>query len=108
MTTLATVNAYYHAILRVAPPPVLAETYAEEIDGGTLTLAQFEQQLINQALNSTIPALVVYDAFFDMTPFSPGLDFLTNYANQLQAQGFSLQNVYVNLGASFINVSPFA
>ena len=70
-------------------------------NSGALTLPAFEGQLIQQSFNSTIPALVTYDAFFGGIPNSTGLDFLTNYANTLTADGFSLQNIYVNLGASF-------
>jgi hypothetical protein len=101
MSTINTVNAYYQAILRITPSSALAQALATQIDSGALTLSAFEGQLLSQSFNSTIPALVVYDAFFGTTPNSGGLTFLTGYANQLTAQGFSLQNVYVNLGASF-------
>src|SRR6202012_4272175 len=89
--------------LRVPAPLAFAQSVAGQIDGGTLTQDQFIQQLVGIAQNSTIPALSVQDFFFGASPSSPGLDFLTNFANTIQTPaggGFSLQNTYVNMAAT--------
>ena len=106
--TLATVNAYYQAYLRVTPPSALAQSIAASINSGSQSLAGLQSQLLSQAQYTTIPALTTYNFFYANTPASTGLDFLANYATTLANQGFSLQNVYVNLGASFAANSAFA
>ena len=117
------INDIYRGILRSPPPtdpndplfpfnfmnwsssPATAGVLAEDF---LAKLFNLETALLNAAQNSTIPALTVYDLFFGATPWSGGLDNLTSYSRGLEAQGFSPQNVYVNLGASFITTSPMA
>src|ERR1019366_3658589 len=119
--SLNIVNSYYRAILRTTPSASLAQVFATQLDSGTLTSNQLEAQLLSSAQSSTIPALETYDVFYNGTPQTSGVDFLTNYALALQAGAytynsagvfqltpgqntgipFSLQNVYVNLGATF-------
>ena len=117
------VNSYYRGILRFAPPTSLANVFANQLDAGTLTSTQLQTQLLSSAQSSSVPALVTYDFLFNSTPTSSGVDYLTTYASNLQSgnytysstgvfsQGtapgqyssiqFSLQNVFVNLGATF-------
>ena len=120
------VNSYYQGILRFTPPASLAAVFAAELDAGTLTTTQLQAQLLSDAQTSSIPALVSYDIQFNTTPNSGGLTYLTAYSSALQSGNytfnngsiqlgtvpnqfssiqFSLQNVYVNLGATFAGSS---
>ena len=54
-----------------------------------------------------MPALIAYDAFYGTMPSSAGLDYLTNFAAGLPAEGFSVMNIWVNLGASFADNGVF-
>ena len=117
------VNSYYQGILRTKPSASLAAVYADQLDAGTLTQTQLQAQLLSSAQGSSIPALLAYDLLYNTSPTSSGLDFLTTYATAIQSGNytynsagvfqlgttngqfssvpFSLQNVYVNLGATF-------
>lgn len=121
--SINTVNSYYRGILRFTPPANLASVFANQLDAGTLTTTQLQNQLLSSAQSSSVPALVTYDLLFNSTPGTSGVDYLTTYASNLQSgnytysstgvfsQGtapgqynsiqFSLQNVFVNLGATF-------
>ena len=101
MATIDTVNQYYRALIRSDAPPGLAQRIANQIDAGTLTLDNYQTQLIGQAQSSTIPALIAYNFFYGNTPNTGGLDFLTTYTNTLTNQGFTVERIYINLGASF-------
>ena len=101
MATIDTVNQYYRALIRSDAPPGLSQRIANQIDAGTLTLDNYRTQLIGQAQSSTIPALIAYNFFYGNTPNSGGLDFLTTYTNTLTNQGFTVERIYINLGASF-------
>ena len=90
----ATITASYRAILRMPPDlqGFVATTYTD-VDG-------LNGQLLVEAQDSTVPALTMFDVMFGATPaWAGGLDYLTTYVRGLETQGFSLQNVYVNLGA---------
>jgi hypothetical protein len=50
---------------------------------------------------TTVPELITFDFFYGKTPSSAGVDYLTHYDAQLAQMGFSQQNVWVDLGASF-------
>lgn len=81
-----------------------ANTVGLQFDNGALTVATYAAQLIIQAQPTTVPALSTYDFFFGVIPSSAGLDYLTNFANQIQSPGgggFSVINTFVNLAATF-------
>ena len=113
---LQSLNAHYLAILRRGLTTFEINNVIESEDNLAFShlpiqffiTPQTDTSLLSRAQNTTIPALVSYDVFFGATPWSGGLDFITNYASSLLNQGFSQQNVYVNLGASFIIASPQA
>lgn len=116
------VTSYYKAILRYTPPQSITDVYANQLETGALSIAQFTSQLLSSAQSISIPGLVAYDLFFGVTPGSSGVDYLASYAGALQTGNytfqngqikigtspgqynlpqFSLQNVWVNLGATF-------
>ena len=101
VSSLAAVDAAIQGVLRTTPAATYAAQEAAQIDAGSLGLTQFVAQLIAQAANTTAAALVTYDKFYGTIPGSAGLDYLSGFAAGLPAQGFSPQNVWVNLGASF-------
>ena len=101
--TLQSVQAANQGILRAPASATTARQEGVVITTGAsgLGLTQLVTALIGQAATSTVPALVTFDAFYGATPGSSGLDYLANYTQQLQTEGFSLLNAWVNLGASF-------
>ena len=111
----------YAAILRTPPSIVTAETLTSELASGTLTAAQLQTQLLSTAQNTTIVGLLSYDFINGTTPFTSGLDYLANYAADLESGNytyiggfqlgtapgeydqtqFSAQNTYVNFTAAY-------
>lgn len=101
--TTQTIQNDHLAIIRMPLALEQATTVADAINAGTQTEAQYVQQLISVAQSSTVPAVAVYDFFFGAIPLSLGIDFLTNFANQIQTPaggGFSVINTYVNMAAT--------
>lgn len=108
---LAPVTAAYLAIYRTAITQNYADQVASRIDEGQTTLAQFESGLIEseQALYTTLPALVTIDAFYDATPSSANLTTVaaatggTSYytAAELHNLGYSDTNVWTVLAAGW-------
>src|SRR5580692_4585855 len=93
--SLNIVNTYYRAILRTTPSADLAQVFATQLDAGTLIPNQLEAQLLSSAQGSTIPAVLTYDIFYNATPATTGVDFLTNYANALQAGAYTYSSAGV-------------
>jgi hypothetical protein len=88
--TYGLVQSAFQAILRTAPGAEVSQS-ALQIDQGKLTLAQLEANLIagTQAQQTTIPALIVYDAFYGGTESSGGLDYVTNTDAAVVAKTFT-------------------
>jgi hypothetical protein len=93
------VSAYYQAILRTPPPAAYLSQTALALDQGTLTTQQVLSQLLSSAQATTVPALLSYDFMVGSTPSSPGLNFLTNFATDLQTGNYTYRNGFV--GGSF-------
>lgn len=101
--TAASVGDATLGILRSGDNDTHVAQIAGSISSGQLTLSNYINQLIGQAQSTTIPSLAVYDFFFGTLPSSVGLDFLTNFATQIQSPsggGFSVVNTFVNFAAT--------
>ena len=98
---LPVVDLAIQGVLRQAPDPTTAATLAGELTAGTITEGGMISGLISEAQSTTVPGLVTFNQFYGTTPSSAGLDYLANFDVQLAQAGFSLINVWVNLGASF-------
>ena len=70
------VTAAYLGIYRTVPTSAYVTQTAAQIDGGQTTLANYENGLIasEQAMYSTLPALVTINAFYNATPIDLGVD----------------------------------
>ena len=108
VATAAQVDAAYTGIVRSAPDAGTQQDVLNRINAGTLMLEQLDTQLIGQVTDSTVAALVTFDAFYGDLPTSGGLDFLTRFANGLPAQGFQPLSIWIGLGASFADNGAFA
>jgi hypothetical protein len=105
------VSSAYVAILRTQPSTALLNTTVTQIATGQLSLAQFENGLLGgeQAIETTLPALVTIDAFYDATPGSALLTTVatatsgTSYdtAAELHNLGYSNANLWTILGAGW-------
>jgi autotransporter passenger strand-loop-strand repeat protein len=98
-----TVSTAYTAILRTQPTAALISQTLSQIEAGQVTLAQFESGLINseQAIYSTLPALVTIDAFYSATPSSI---LLTTVATATSGTTFYTAAGLHNLGYSDANL----
>jgi uncharacterized repeat protein (TIGR03803 family) len=106
-TTAAQVAAAYLAILRTQPSTDLVNQTLAQIDAGQTTLAQFETGLIasDQALYTTLPALVTIDAYYDATPSSSILTAVAaSTGSPAQIGGFYSAAYLHSLGYSDPNV----
>jgi len=72
------VTIAYQAILRTTATVTTANQIGLQITTGQTTLAQYESGLIAQAQQTTVPALIVYDAFYGGTENGGGLSYVTN------------------------------
>jgi hypothetical protein len=99
--SVASVQAAADGILRQPLPLGTALSDVAQITAGSTTLSALEQTFITNAGTTTTPAVIAYDWFFGSTPGSAGVDNLSAFSQSLLNQGFSAQNVWVNLGASF-------
>jgi hypothetical protein len=99
----ASVTAAYQAILRVAPPGAALDAAVSQIAAGGLSLSQLDTSLITgeQALFTTIAALVTIDAYYGATP-SSGL--LTTVAAATSGTSYASALELHNLGYSDTNV----
>lgn len=97
------VASAYQAILRSSPTPVSADQVALQITAGQTSLAQYETGLITseQAIYSTLPALVTIDAFYGATPSSA---LLTTVATAVGGTSYYTATELHNLGYSDPNV----
>ena len=105
--TAAQVAAAYLAILRTQPSADLVNQTLAQIDAGQLTLAQYEAGLIasDQALYTTLPALVTIDAYYDATPQSSILTAVAaDTGSPAQIGGFYSAAYLHSLGYSDPNV----
>lgn len=106
--TATQVLGAYAGVLRVGTDAATLAQTVGQITAGTLSLSQLVTGFIATAGTSTVPAAVTYDAFYGALPAAAGLDALTQFALGLPALGFSTQNIWVNLGASFAANGMFA
>jgi hypothetical protein len=100
MATIDDVKASYLAINRTALNDATAAAVAAQIDGGTLTLATYQTNLI-EASTTTTKAAVALSSFVQGTvPSSEKVDSLTAFA-KLQADYYAntLQSAHSELGA---------
>jgi hypothetical protein len=97
------VSAAYYGILRYQPNASLVSQTVSQIQTGQTTLAQFESALIGDelTLETTLPALVTIDAFYDATPTSA---LLTEVAASTTETAFYTAIELHNLGYSDTNV----
>ena len=110
-SNLPNVVAADESILRVEPSTNSANQVASEIDAGQTTITQYQSGLIdsNNALYTTLAALVTIDAFYDATPSSTVLTSAaaatsgTSYdsAAELHNLGYSDTNVWTVLGSGW-------
>jgi hypothetical protein len=108
---LPVVTLAYQSILRTAAPSTSAAQTAAQLDTGQTTLAQYESNLITseQALYTTVAALVTIDAFYNATPSSGNLTTVatatsgTSYysAAELHNLGYSDTNVWTVLASGW-------
>jgi len=103
------VAADYQTILQVAPSSAYATSVAAQIDAGALTEAQLEASLLGsqQAMYSSLPALIEIDAFYGVTPTTASLTMVSNYATGLFNAGESVANIWSILGLEFAHNSTF-
>ena len=109
--TYALVQSADQAILRTSPTAAYVTQNALQIDADQVTLVQFENGLIasEQAVYTTLAALVTIDAFYGATPSSALLTTVatatsgTGYATALELHnlGYSDPNVWTILGADW-------
>jgi hypothetical protein len=105
------VVAVYQKILRLSPSPASADQEALRITAGQTTLSTYANSLISgeQALYTTIAALVTVDAFYNATPSSANLTTIatatsgTSYytAAELHNLGYSDTNVWTVLASGW-------
>jgi len=108
---LASLTAAYTAIFQNAPTSTtLIPSTLTAIQNGQTTLAQWEASLIAQPTvqQTTLPALIVYDAFYGTTEGSGGLNYVTNQNAGVVAGIFTASGnpnveeaVYSTLGSWF-------
>lgn len=80
MATIDDVKASYKAIVRVDLNDAAAAATAAAIDGGQISLTQYQQSLISQAAPTTVAALALSTAITGLVPTSEKLDQLTAFA----------------------------
>jgi T5SS/PEP-CTERM-associated repeat protein len=103
----APVAAAYTGIYRVAPSAALVSQTVGQIEAGQTTLAQVESGLIasEQALYTTLPALVTIDAYYDATPSAATLNAVAAATGSPSQIGGFYSAAYLNsLGYSDPNV----
>jgi len=114
MTTAAEVQSIYANIIRQSLNSIVASATAAAIDGGSTTKAGYIASLINQAANSTRPALLVSNYITGIAPDSATLDnrttFCQNQYNAYVAAGSANANLgpYEALGVAFADDASFA
>jgi hypothetical protein len=108
---LQEVQSAYLGVLRTSVTTAAADPAAIQIDDGQTTLPQFENGLIasEQAVYTTLPALVTIDAFYNATPSAnlltavatatAGVSYYT--AAELHDLGYSDTNVWTVLASGW-------
>ena len=97
----------YAAILRTPASPAQTSQTVGQIEAGQTTLAQFESSLIasEQAIYTTLPALVTIDAYYDASPSASTLTAVAaSTGSPSQIGGFYSAEYLHNLGYSDPNV----
>ncbi|MBO9543344.1 bluetail domain-containing putative surface protein [Caulobacter sp.] len=108
-TTLHALKTYYDNVMRSdfshipATHLTLLTTLSTQVDGGTLTLAAAQAQVVRLAVDTTSVASLAYNFFTGSTPFHHGFDYLVsaggpnpNNLNSAYYQAFNVENRYIN------------
>lgn len=110
---VSSVQAAAAAVLRTPLTSDQAATDAAKLASG-LSFSAYLAQLVDQAHNSTIPALIVYDYVFGSTPDSAHLDLLSPFVlNQIFSPGYQATNDptlggYEAMGLGLANTPEFS
>lgn len=108
MATIDDVTATYFAITRSEINPTVAQATADAIDGGTYSLSQYEESLINGSVTTTQAALALSAFITGAVPSEEQFNNLTAFAttqfnyytNTLQSSNAQL-GAYEALGAAY-------
>ncbi len=108
-TTLQSLKTYYDNVMRSdfahipATHQTLLANLSTQVDGGALTLAAAQAQVVKLAIDTTSVASLAYNFFTGSTPFHHGFDYLVsagganpNNLNSAYYQAFNVDNRYIN------------
>ena len=109
MSTQTRLAAAYQALMQTTEMPIDLAATAAAIDAGSLTTGAWEASLLTgeQARSSVLPALIMCDAFYGVTPDSTVLANLSAYAESLLSQGHSAAEIWSILGLEFAHNGSF-
>lgn len=104
----------FRAVLRTGSPDLFAEEAALSIRAGELTFGEYVGLLVDSAVNSTVPAILMQAAVLGTIPTSDKMDSLTTfargqydyYANTLKS-AFASIGPYEALGRGFSSTAEF-
>ena len=101
--------AIYQSILQMPPTPDYASSIAAQIDKGSLTVAQYEASLLASptAMSSVLPALIIVDQFYGVTPSSAVLSSVSATVQGWASIGMSVADQWSVLGMQFAHNGPF-